>query len=209
MSRVTVIVLALVGGVILFTACAVGAALLIAAGADKGQPAAVTAHRADPVEAKPQDTPRATPAAQPSPEPTSTPLPPDLQLKANLTNALGDSNRYDGDKLTDVQIIDDGAVIDVYWGVNDNLSDGWVKDGAKLDIVNILKTIRESSINYESVGVYGKFPLVDKLGNSSEGFVIKAKYNRVTVDKIKFDNLLAKNIYDIADEVWLHPAFQE
>lgn len=147
MSKVTVVVLALVGGVILFTACAVGAALLIAAGADKGQSTAVTVRKADPIdrETKPQDAPQATPTAQPSPEPTSTPLPPDLQLKVNITNALGESNRYDGDKLTDMQIIDDGAVIDVYWGVNDNLSNEWVKDGAKLDIVNILKIIRGSA----------------------------------------------------------------
>ena len=72
----------------------------------------------------------------------------------------------------------------------------------------MLKEIRSSGYRYSKIEVTGTHSLTDKFGNESDEEVVRARYERATVDKINWDKFRAENIYEIADDVWIHPAFR-
>ncbi|MHC4122479.1 MAG: hypothetical protein ACYSSI_02810 [Planctomycetota bacterium] len=127
------------------------------------------------------------------------------RLQYEVQKVLGKSNRGKV-KLYKVEGI--GNNIKVNFSIDDNLSNGWIKDGAKTDIIKILKAVQSSGYDYNEVTIFGTFALTDKFGNSEESVVVKASYIHSTINKINWPNFLYDNVYDIADYVWLHPAFR-
>lgn len=160
--------------------------------------------------------PTATPIPKPTPtsEPTLTPTPalsPLAKLNMAITEALGSGNREGVQRLTEVSLIGSEAEPEVYvwWAIDDNLIEGWTKDGAQMDVAKILEAIAKSSLTYSEVTVDGTFSMVDQYGNATEDVVITAIYNRSTIERINWENFLWDNVYSIADDVWIHPAFRE
>ena len=82
--------------------------------------------------------------------------------------------------------------------------------GIQGDIADMLRLVSQSGLlpDYQFVTISGKFPLVDKFGNTSNNIVITTAYNRSTIDKINWDNFLYTNILDIADDIYIHPTLQ-
>ena len=126
-------------------------------------------------------------------------------LEHEVRKALGESNR-NVTRVFKVEIA--GRAIHVYFSLQDNFTEGFIKTGAKMDVRNILKAIQGSGYAYSTVTAIGTFSMADKFGNSSEGTVLAASYKRSTVDRINWNSFLTDNIYSIADSVWLDPAFQ-
>ena len=126
------------------------------------------------------------------------------RVEYEVKKALGTSNR----KVTRVSKVQTaGQTIHVHFSINDNLTEGFIKTGAKMNVERILKAIQRSGYDYSEVTAIGTFSMQDKFGNSSEDKVLQATYKRSTVDRINWDGFLTDNIYSIADGVWLHPAF--
>jgi hypothetical protein len=100
-------------------------------------------------------------------------------------------------------------IIQVRFDIDDNLTNNSIRRGSMRDIASILKAVDESGINCHEVTVFGSFPLVDKFGNSSKEVVVKATYSDTTVNRINWSNFQTENVYEIADNVWQHPAFRE
>jgi len=153
--------------------------------------------------------PTATPGPTSTPEPTPTPpLPADV-VRAAITRVLLKGNR-DVERVITVAIDPDtkDPAIYIRWSINDNLTEGLVKLGAQVDLKDMLKAIHGSGVPYSVLTADGLFPLVDTFGNTKETIVVHAVYKRETVDRINWENFLTKNIYQIADEVNIHPVFQ-
>ncbi|WP_147274255.1 hypothetical protein [Bremerella cremea] len=104
--------------------------------------------------------------------------------------------------------LDSRKIIQVRFDIGDNLTDGMVKRGAMMDIEAILKAIDESGIYCGEVTVFGSFPLTDKYGGSKSEVVVKATYSGTEIDKVDWNGFLTDNVYEIADDVWMHPAFR-
>ncbi len=96
----------------------------------------------------------------------------------------------------------------VKWAINENLSEGLTKDGARLDGTKILQAIRDAKPDYDGVFLEGTYPLVDRFGNTSEETVVRASYSRATIERINFRNFSFKNVYEIADSAQIHPSFR-
>lgn len=127
----------------------------------------------------------------------------------DIREILGTGNR-DVTKLTDFSYdCIDSVSICVTFAIDDNLTENFIKRGAMLDINRMLEIIAQSDIEYEEVFFTGTFPLVDAFGNSEETNVVMVWYRKETVDKINWDNFLTDNVYIIADDLFLHPAFRE
>jgi hypothetical protein len=157
------------------------------------------------------DSPTVIPA---TPTPTSTPsetpvpaitLSPEAVLRDLLTAELGDSNR-DVARLTNLEM-GDPLVID--FAINDNLTEDFIRRGAMLDFVSILELLSTSNIPFSKVSISGSFPLVDVYGNSKETMVVYGLYPKETIAKINFDNFITDNIYAIAEENFIAPAFRD
>ena len=95
--------------------------------------------------------------------------------------------------------------------VDDNLTGGFIKRGAKLDIIKILKEIDVSNLTYDSVLIEGTFPLADIYGNSKESRVFLTTYSSETVNRINWDGFNSDNIYLVAEQAasFIHPAFKD
>lgn len=160
---------------------------------------------------KPTATPGPThtpaPTDTPAPTPTVTPtLSPTDQLRLAIQTALGDGNR-DVPRIQEFDFTD--GTIWVVWAIDDNFTEGLVKRGAQLDIVNILKAVDSTGIDYQRVDLLGTFSMVDVYGNTSESDVISVSYSQATVQRINWDNFLTDDIYTIADDLlMLHPEFR-
>ena len=158
------------------------------------------------------DVPEATeaPTEEPTdvPEPTPT-LEPEAAVRQAITDALRDSNR-DVERVSEISLtLDEPPQIYVLWAINDNLTEEMLKGGAKLDVTNMLEAIAESGFEYDSVLVEGTFSLIDQFGNTSEDKVVRALYQRETVDRINFDRFLHDDVYAIADDTAIHTLFQD
>jgi hypothetical protein len=133
------------------------------------------------------------------------PIPVPQTLRYAVGRVLGRSNRGVV-KVYKIENIDKN--IEIIFTIDDNLTDGMIRDSAKIDVVEILKAVQSSGYDYAKVTAYGTFPLMDKFGNSEESVVIKASYTCNTINRINWQNFLYDNVYGIADSVWLHPTFR-
>jgi hypothetical protein len=129
-------------------------------------------------------------------------------VMAAVEDALGDSNRDHMPRFT--VTANPGLDVIVTWAINENLTEGLTKDAARIEAVDILKAVRETATEYSGVRVEGTYPLIDQYGNASEERVVLAVYSRDTLGRFHWENFRFKNIFEpsVADEVWLHPAFE-
>ncbi|PFP97717.1 hypothetical protein COK06_13060 [Bacillus cereus] len=74
-----------------------------------------------------------------------------------------------------------------------------------MDTISILKDIKDEK-EISEITFFYKYPLVDAYGNEKKDNVMKLQFNRETLDKINYDNLLHDNLPKIANQYWEHPA---
>lgn len=96
----------------------------------------------------------------------------------------------------------------VEWAIAENLTEGLTKDTARREATKILQALKDSGADYQTARMVGSFALVDQLGNTREGQVVMAVYDRATVDKINFSGFNFKNVFDIAEVAVIHPSFR-
>lgn len=112
-------------------------------------------------------------------------------------------------EINDHALMPEKKVILVRFDLSDNLTNSMIKFGAKSDVANILRAVGESRINCAETTVFGSFPLTDKFGSSQKEVVVKASYSGETIKRIDWSGFLLDNVYEIAENVWMHPAFRD
>jgi hypothetical protein len=132
-------------------------------------------------------------------------------IKDAIVKALGPSNR----KVKRVSLLvpehaDERVIVE--WAINENLTEGLTKDTARLEAAEILRAARDAERKvhkqYNGIFLQGSYPLVDQFGNAKEETVVRADYSQATLNRINFDGINFKDIFDIADSAEIHPAFQ-
>lgn len=93
--------------------------------------------------------------------------------------------------------------------VDDNLSKGMIRDGAKYDVLRILRGIHEADVKATWVSIEGTFPLVDKYGEESQGQVVFAGFDGDTLDKINYKDVEYLEAEELATTWILHPDLRE
>lgn len=168
-------------------------------------PSAPTATKR-PVVATATARPTDTPAPTATPMDTPTPMTPEEALLAGILAELGEGNR-NVSRVKNVLLADDGSV-SVSWSINDYYTAGFMRSGARSEVVDILQAVRASGIPFNRVDLAGTFSMRDVYGNTNESIVISASYEAATVDRLNLDNvLLETTIYEAADSIKVHPEF--
>lgn len=94
--------------------------------------------------------------------------------------------------------------------VSDNFANDLIQDGAKIDVTNTLQALHdETSFSYGIVDIHGRLPLIDRYGNREIGNVIELRYRKTALDRINWARFQWTNVYDIAECIWMHPAFEQ
>ncbi|BBZ69403.1 DUF2510 domain-containing protein [Mycobacterium paraseoulense] len=101
-----------------------------------------------------------------------------------------------------------GDVVDARFAIRDNYTEQMIKDGARMDTIDILKYARATYPDASAVNVQGTFPMTDPYGNTSTQVAIDLTYSRATLNKINFDGITKASIWEIRDSGTILPAFQ-
>lgn len=101
-----------------------------------------------------------------------------------------------------------GDVVDARFAIRDNYTEQMIRDGARLDTIDILKYAKATYPAASAVNVQGTFPMTDPYGNTSTRVAIDLTYSRATLDKINFDGITKTSIWEIRDSGTILPAFQ-
>lgn len=102
----------------------------------------------------------------------------------------------------------DGEIVDARFAIRDNYTELLIKDGARLDTIDILRYARATYPDASAVNVQGTFPMTDPYGNTSTQVAIDLTYSRATLNKINFDGVTKNSIWEIRDSGSILPAFQ-
>lgn len=144
-------------------------------------------------------TPSKAPATPTKAAPTKA-LSPTEQLAAAIDHELGKPNRKGVKRVQGVDL-SDGQLV-VTYAMDDNLTKGFIKDGAYSDTGKVLKLVQASGIKATSLVVQGTLELQDKLGNSvGEKPVVTISFDQNALQHANVDNLPGKLILNAADEV--------
>ncbi|HEX5255330.1 MAG TPA: DUF2510 domain-containing protein [Mycobacterium sp.] len=101
-----------------------------------------------------------------------------------------------------------GGVVDARFAIRDNYTEQMIKDGARSDTIDILKYAKATYPDASAVNVQGTFPMTDPYGNTSTHVAIDLTYSRETLNKINFDGVTKKSIWEIRDSGTVLPAFE-
>lgn len=108
------------------------------------------------------------------------------------------------------QFIQEPYSVQVEYLGKENLSSSMTTKGMKMAVLEAVYAVKGLKLDISDVGISVKYPLVDKLGNTTEEYVIKSDFDKETIDKLN-DNKHAidiDNLPDIATSWWEHPAIQ-
>ena len=169
---------------------------------------------AKPTTAKPTTTKPAEPTkVKTTPKPTKTKLTKVQReaaqvraLRSALARELGTVNREGVKRLSTVKL--DNGQLTVKWAIDDNLTENMIKTGARLDVQNILKTVKASDVDASVIVLRGTFAMQDAYGNASEDVVMTLTYFDSTLAKMQLANLTGDQVVALADEQFIVPAFQ-
>ncbi|OSC32112.1 hypothetical protein B8W69_03230 [Mycobacterium vulneris] len=101
-----------------------------------------------------------------------------------------------------------GDVVNARFAIRDNYTEQLIKDGARLDTIDILKYAKATYPDASAVNVQGTFPMTDPYGNTSTQVAIDLTYSWATLNKINFDGISKASIWEIRDSGNVLPAFE-
>lgn len=127
-------------------------------------------------------------------------------IREIVEDELGTSNR-DAERVQEVRAVGDGLIY-VKWAINDNITPGLVRTGAKHDIVRVAEALCNAG-HCSGLRMEGTFSMLDQHGNVSEESVVKVTLEGATLAQINWSSFLLDNLYSVADTVWVHPKFED
>lgn len=130
-------------------------------------------------------------------------------LVVAIDGALGESNRGNRRKMTNINYREGEETISVTWAADDNFSSGFIVTGIQGDAAAVLRAIDESGVAYEQVFLAATFAVRDAAGNDSEEEVMLASFDRETIERINWENFLATDVFELALNYNIAPALSE
>ena len=137
----------------------------------------------------------------------NTPLEKTEQLRNAIAKAIGKEGL--SFSINNYAMDPSKIVFQVRFRIGDNLTNNMIRQSAKIDVHRILQLASESGLDLQEITTFGSFTLTDKLGNESLDVVAKANYSGVRIKKVNWRNFQFTDVYDIAENHWLHPAFRD
>lgn len=139
----------------------------------------------------------------------TTKLTPEQNMTAAIRDTLGTCNREGLEKVFDIDFVNAGYgySIDIHFSIDDNLSEGWIVDGARMDIRDTMEALYTCGMDIQWVDMYGSFSMMDSYGNAKEMEVMHVRLGKDTASKINWGNMTSGGLFNILDFNDTHPAF--
>ena len=109
-------------------------------------------------------------------------------------------------RVTTNQLNSDGTY-QLNWQISDNRTKGLARIMAKMDVLNVIRAVKQSRIPVRQLVMVGSFPMADVHGNLSVQPVVRLVYSAATLNKINVDGLDFDRAFDAADQSNIAPGF--
>lgn len=120
------------------------------------------------------------------------------------------ANEVFGGRLQDVFVDEAGEATEHYVGITSKLGAGWnektMRDSFYYDVVAMISELQNEE--FDRLVFDATADMQDEYGNVKEMKVITVNLTKETVDKINFENFQSSNLPNVADAMFIHPAFQ-
>ncbi|HLT60888.1 MAG TPA: hypothetical protein VK020_06820 [Microlunatus sp.] len=154
------------------------------------------------------DDPAAAATTSPSPKATATKsASPQQKLRDAISKELGRGNRDEVKRLSEVTL--NGDMLTVKWAINEQLTEGLTRKGARQDVVDIVKGIQKSGVKVDRAHLHGSYSMKNTYGEVNEQTVLRVLYTGETIDRIVPDRVDRDKITDLAEPgAFIAPAFR-
>jgi hypothetical protein len=150
-----------------------------------------------------------TPATTDSADETTVPKSPAQALQELVEKEAGSKSNLDGNssRIRTVSIEDGRATIEM--NGDENLTEGTTKSSNRRLVLDAIKALKSSGVNYEIAFIAVHYPLVNNLGETAVEPVLRYTFSLEQIGRIQPDNVDTKgmdsNFADLGTIV--HPAF--
>ena len=121
------------------------------------------------------------------------------------------ANEVFGENLQDVFVDEAGEATEHYVGITSKLSGGWNEKTMRNSFYNNVVAVVSDLQNeeFDRLVFDATADMQDEYGNVKEMKVLTVNLTKETVDKINFENFQSSNLPNVADAIFVHPAFQD
>ena len=121
------------------------------------------------------------------------------------------ANEVFGENLQDVFVDEAGEATEHYVGITSKLSGGWNEKTMRNSFYNNVIAVVSDLQNeeFDRLVFDATADMQDEYGNVKEMKVLTVNLTKETVDKINFENFQSSNLPNVADAIFVHPAFQD
>ena len=121
------------------------------------------------------------------------------------------ANEIFGENLQDVFVDEAGEATEHYVGITSKLSGGWNEKTMRNSFYNNVVAVVSDLQNeeFDRLVFDATADMQDEYGNVKEMKVLTVNLTKETVDKINFENFQSSNLPNVADAIFVHPAFQD
>lgn len=138
--------------------------------------------------------------------------PEEVEAEDTYDNAFEEkANEVFGENLQDVFVDEAGEATEHYVGITSKLSGGWnektMRDSFYNDVVAVVSGLQNEE--FDRLVFDATADMQDEYGNVKEMKVLTVNLTKETVDKINFENFQSRNLPNVADAIFVHPAFQD
>lgn len=136
----------------------------------------------------------------------------EVEAEDTYDNAFEEkANEVFGENLQDVFVDEAGEATEHYVGITSKLSGGWnektMRDSFYNDVVAVVSGLQNEE--FDRLVFDATADMQDEYGNVKEMKVLTVNLTKETVDKINFENFQSSNLPNVADAIFVHPAFQD
>ena len=121
------------------------------------------------------------------------------------------ANEIFGENLQDVFVDEAGEATEHYVGITSKLSGGWnektMRNSFYNNVVSVVSDLQNEE--FDRLVFDATADMQDEYGNVKEMKVLTVNLTKETVDKINFENFQSSNLPNVADAIFVHPAFQD
>ena len=121
------------------------------------------------------------------------------------------ANEIFGENLQDVFVDEAGEATEHYVGITSKLGAGWnektMSDSFYNNVVAVVSGLQNEE--FDRLVFDATADMQDEYGNVKEMKVLTVNLTKETVDKINFENFQSSNLPNVADAIFVHPAFQD
>lgn len=132
------------------------------------------------------------------------------KLEKAAIEVLGDKANTDEPRIVDIIFseFEDETIATFKLNADENLNGDYTRKSILMDTKDLLEDLSDRGYS-GNINVMWLLPLVDQYGNTNNSKVLSLDFKAEELAKVNYDNFNYKNLPDISDDSFVHPALNK